>query len=378
MTDRRLYALTIPEGIQTRAESQVPKSQQRQAVLGSDTGNVQAIATEPGERPLTVEYPDEFARIRAAELRELASGVSQPVPFYGISAQTPSDGYYSVSTLNRAGPVDPRSGKFQRARVTIAKEGTPASHWRRVRTGPTQVDHPFGNSTEAPVGIPAAASKVRWYNRETGATAEPTVQTTRSGAAADVDILDAGAAPYDAPEVIYELAFGQEGLTDPRVWDDRGTASRTDGNGALQWQKVFAASHQYEGQLVLENELLRLTIDEPADPGIQADRYTSGSWSAVSLGTSDWQLFDWDIRTIGTAQVAGVAEFQDTTQSPTAFHVLRWQLQRGAADVLWSTDTPVPSGLQTLLSPIAASNIYDPYGDVTSAPQGLRSREEVV
>jgi hypothetical protein len=378
MTDRRLYALTFPEGIQTRAENTLRKAQQRQGVLGSDTGNVESIASEPGERPLTVEYPDEYARLRATELRELASGLSQPLPYYGTTASTPTDGYYSVSQVNRAGPVDPRSGKFQRVRVTVTKEGTPASHWRQVMTDPVQVDHPFGTTTEAEVGVPAAASKVRWFNAETGATEAPTVQATRTGEDGDVDILDATASSYDAPDLLYELAFAEEGITDPRVWDDQGNSSRTDANGALQWQKVFAASHRYEGKIVIDNDLLRVTIDEPADPGISAERYTSGSWSSVSLGASDWQVFDWDIRSVGTARVGGVAEFQDTTQSPTVYHTLRWRIDRGAEDVLWSSDSAVPSGLQTLLDPIAAPRILDAFGSIQATPTGLRSREEVV
>ena len=376
MTDRRLYALTLPAGIQTRADSQVPKAQARQGVLGSDTGNVEAIATEPGERPLTVEYPDEYAGLRAAELRELASGLSQPLPYYGISTATPEDGYYSVSRIERVGPVDPRSDAFQRVRIAIAKEGTPASHWREVSTDPVQVDHPFGNTQEAPVGVPAAASKVRWYDDETEQTAPATVQTTRTTAAGDVDILDATAAPYDAPEVIYELEYDEEGLTDPRVWDTRGFADRTDGNGALQWAKVFAASHRFEGDIVLDNDLLRLTIDEPADPGITAERYDGSSFNTVTLGTSSWEVFDWDIRGVSPCRVGGVAEFTDGS----SYHTLRWRLDRGAADVLWSTtdaEGPIPSGLQDLLAPVAADSIYDAYGDAQAAPQGLRAREEV-
>jgi hypothetical protein len=376
MTDTRLYALTIPEGSQTRLDATVQQQQALQAVLGSDTGSVESIATDPGERPLTVEYPDEYAAIRAAELRELAQGLSQPVPYYGIGTSTPEDGYYTVSRVSEAGPVDPRSDAFQRVRATLTREGTRSSHWRAVTADSSQVDHPFGSVLEAPVGVPAAASKVRWYDSETEAVATPTVQTTRTTADGDVDILDADAAPYDAPEVIYELAYDEEGLVDPRVWDTRGLADRTDGNGALQWQKVFAASHDYTGDVVLENGLLRLTVDEPADPGIQAERYTSGSWSSVSLGASSWEVFDWDVRTIGLARVAGVAEFTDGS----SFHTLSWRLDRGAEDVLWSTsdsEGPVPSDLQTLLDPIAAEHIYDPFGSETSAPQGLRSREEV-
>lgn len=374
MSDRNLYALTLPSGVQVQAEERRPKNQDRQGVLGSDTGNVESIASEPGERPLTVEYPDRYGRQRAAELRELAAGFSQPLPFYAISEQTPADGYYSASSLDRGGPVDPRSGKFQRARVSLTREGSPASHFRRLRTAPVQVDHPFGGDLSAPVGVPAAANKVRWFKPDTQATAIPTVQTTRTAATGGVDILDVEASPYDQPELLYELPFAEEGQTDPRVFDTRGFTSRTDANGALQVQKVFSASHRYEGATVIDNGRLRVTVDETGSPGISAERFSSGSYSAVSLGTSSWAVFDWDIRTIGLATVAGVAEFTDGS----SFHTLRWRLRRGADNLLWSTDSPVPTGLDDLLDPIAASHILDPLGDVRAAPTGLRSREEVV
>jgi hypothetical protein len=376
MTDRNLYALTIPSGIQVRAEQRQQKNQARQGVLGSDTGNVESIANEPGERPLTVEYPGKFARKRAAELREMAAGLSQPLPFYGISEQTPVDGYFAVSGLDRGGPVDPRSGKFQRARVSLTREGSPASHFRRIQTAPAQVDHPFGSDTSAPVGVPTAAQKVRWFQPTTKSTAIPTVQTTRTTEAGDVDILDAAAAPYNQPELLYELPFNEEGFTDVRILDTDEFSDRTADNGALQMQKVFSTSHQYIGGPEIGNNLIRTRPREDSSGALSlvTIRYSNGSYSIVNLPSSSWGVYDWDIRTIGMATAAGVAEFTDGTN----FHTLRWRLHRGAEGFLFGTDDPIPSGLQTLLDPIAASHTLDPFGGIQATPTGLRSREEVV
>lgn len=377
MTDRRLYALTIPAGLQTDTSVGARQQQSQQGVLDSDTGALESIAAEPGERPLEVEYPGGLADVRAAELRELAQGLSQPLPYYGIGTQTPADGYYIVEAPpgRRSGPVDPRDDRFQRVQTQLTKAGTIASHWRAVTTDPVQVDHPFGNTTEAPVGVPAAATKVRWYDGA-DATEEVTVQSTRTAEFGDVDILHARNSTFTAPDLIFELDYSEAGNTDPRVWDDRGQADRVDADGALQWQKVFAADHRFDGDAVLSSGLLRLFVDEPNN-SITAEEYSSGSWSSLSLSSSDWELFDLDIRTIGLAQAAGIMEFRDPTQSPTAFHTLDWHLQRGAEDVLFATTDPVPSGLETLLDPIAADHIYDPYGDVRAAPQGLIKRTEV-
>jgi len=377
MPDKELYALIVPERGLTDTQSRASQQQAIQALLGSDTGNVESIASDPGERPVTVEYVDEYAEVRAQELRELASGLSQPLPYHAVGGRSPDDRYVTVASGD-VGPVDPRSGKAQRATISLRDVGTRASHWREVRTAPTQPDHPFGNSTEAPVGVPAAASKVRWYDRETRETAEPTVQTTRSSRLGDVDILDATAAPFDRPSVIFDVEYALEGETDPRAFDTRGHAEITDENGALRWAKVFTPSHLYRGQAIITNGLLRLTIDEAAGT-ISAERWDAGtsSWTDEALGDSDWEVFDADLRTIGLAQVGGKVEFVDTTQSPTQYHTLGMQLARGNEDVLWTTESGVPGGLQTLLEPIAAEHIYDPFGSLQSAPQRLRAREEV-
>jgi len=306
----------------------------------------------------------------------MAAGLSQPLPFYGISEQTPEDGYFAVSGLDRGGPVDPRSGKFQRARVSLTREGSPASHFRRIQTAPAQVDHPFGSDTSAPVGVPAAAKKVRWFQPATKSTAIPTVQTTRTTEGGDVDILDANNAPYDQPELLYELPFSEEGLTDVRVFDTDEYNARTNGDGALQMQKVFSTSHEYLGPPDIGNNLIRLRPDETASgsSSLLVVRFSNGSYNFQSLPSSSWSVFDWDIRTIGMATAAGVAEFSDGS----SFHTLRWRLHRGAENFLFGTDSPVPSGLQTLLDPIAADHTLDPFGGIQSTPTGLRSREEVV
>lgn len=376
MTDKELYAVPIPSGAQSRLDRSTRQQQSRQTLLNEDSGDVAGLGSEPGDRTLVVEYADEYASVRAAEVRELATSFSQPLPLH-VQTGTSVDDRYVVAQRGEVAPVDPRSETFQRATLLLSDAGTRASHWRRVRTAPAQVDHSFGNATKAPVGVPAAAEKVRWYNPTSGAREVPTVQSTRTSRLGDVDILHARNSSYDDPHLLFNIAYAEEGKTDPRVWDDRGQASITS-SGAVVWQKVFSTDHVFDDQAVLENGLLRLFVDESGN-SLTAEEWDTGtsSWSSLSLGTSDWEIYDLDLRTIGLAQVGGIMEFRDTTQSPTAFHRLGFQLQRGAEDILFSTATPIPSGLDSLLTPIAADHIYDPYGDLTAAPSGLLARSEV-
>jgi hypothetical protein len=230
------------------------------------------------------------------------------------------------------------------------------------------------------VGVPADASKVRWLNEETGAREEPTVQATRSAKDGDVDILHAeDASFYDAstntyPTVIYEIGLTDAGWTDPRVWDDRGNTSVTDANGKTQWAKVFATSHRFDGQALVDNGLVRLTFDEPNN-SLSVEEWGGSSYSSTSLGSADWELYDFDLRNVNLGRVTAVVEFRDTTQSPTAYHRLSMRLSRGYQYPIWGNTiegNAVPSGLDTLLDPVATALIND-----AQPAMGLAAREEV-
>jgi len=84
MPDMELYAVLLPEGGITASDPTVTQQQSIQALLGSDTGDVESIATDPGERLVTVEFPDTFAAVRAQELKEIATGFSQPLPYHAL------------------------------------------------------------------------------------------------------------------------------------------------------------------------------------------------------------------------------------------------------------------------------------------------------
>jgi len=140
---------------------------------------------------------------------------------------------------------------------------------------------------------------------------------------------------------------------------------------------VFAPSHRFDGVPIVSSGKLRIALDESTNT-LSAETYSSGSWSATALGGGDWELFQFDIRQISPTQAGGKIEFRDTTQSPTAFHTLTVQLARGAEAVLFSAVDPIPSGLETRLSPIAADHIYDPYGSLRATPQGLIAKAEVL
>jgi len=376
MTTRRLYNIGISSRSQTRGEQRARQQLAQQGILNEDSGAVTNVASDPDEEQLSLEFAGAYAEQMIAELRELASASGiDAVPYFGVEQQTPADGYYSISTSN-AGRRDPRFEEVEFFDGTLARHGTIENRRRAVQTDISQPDHPFGNSQSAYVGIPATATNVRWFDSKPGDVEDATVVGTRSAEFGDVDVYDAEASSFENPELVYRLDYDQEGRVDPRVWDTYGFDTKQDDDDAVRWQTVFSTAHDYVGDAVLENGLVRLTYDRSA-PSLTVEEWddSSGAWTSVAQGDSDWEVFDVDVRGIGLSSITAVVEFRDSTASPTEYYKLSMDLKRGWESPLWSEidgEGGTPTGLADLLEPVASESAFDPGED-----QGLRKRSEL-
>lgn len=376
MTNRTLYVLAIPSDAQRRERANARQQTASEGILESDLGSVTEIASEPGTQRLEVQFRGTHAEEMVAELEELAASAGiDSVPYYTTSGQTPTDGYYSIERVRDTGRREPPVSQIAEFRGQVTRAGRRHSHLRAVETTPQQVNHPFGNDDRALVGVPNTASKLRWLNPETNATEIPTIVATRNAEFGDVQVVDATASSFSEPTLVYDIAYGDQGPVDPRAWDEHGRGARTDANGNLQWQKVFAASHDYEGEAILSNGLVRARFDQ-ATPSLTVEHWddVNTTWSTTALGTSDWEFYDLDVQQIGLASIFARVEFRDPVQSPTAYFTLEAYVKRGWNDVLWAEpgSAGTPTGLADLLSPVASGLIYDPGEDV-----GLQDRAEV-
>lgn len=374
MTDRKLYVCAISSDAQTRGKAKAQQRTTQLGVLKSDTGVVEAIATEPGEQRLTLEYRGKYAEKLSSELDELANASAiGELPYFARTTSTPADGYYSV-TSSSSGRSDPRADQLTTFEGTLSRIGTRASHRRAIETTLSQEDHPFGNDQTAHVGVPATASQVQWYDADTRTTSDPTLVATRNAELGDVEIYDAQAPTIDDPTLIYAIDYSDEGPTDIRVWDERGVGSKLDAGGVLQWQKVFIASHDFAGEAIVDNGLVRLRFDE-STPALTVERWddAASSWSSQALGTSDWEFRDLDLREVGLASVHARVEFRNPATSPTEYYSLDCWLARGAVDPLWGEidgEGGTPTGLVDLLDPVANASINEPGETKTLVDRG--------
>jgi len=371
MTDRRLYTAVIPSGAFAPESGETTVRRRLSKLAGLESGAaVEATGTEPGEYRIDGQFRGKFAERATAELTELLEAdVLDAVELYGVGASTPEDGYFQAErgTNSRPRPQTPGVVAFD---GDLSKEGTRASQRRAVATDPKERPHPWGNDTAELVGVPAAATKVQWLDYERTQTESASPADTVTAEFGDVDRFDLAAAPTgfeDRPLLVFDLPLAESGNVDAAVFDTYGDA-RTDADGDFAWGQVFRSDHVFEGDAVLSNGRLRVTLDGDTNT-LTAERYASGSWSAVSLGASDWQLFDVDLRHPGAAQVRARLTFEDSASGD--LFELEAVLHRGWSGLqFYSPDNlQVPSGLVTLLDPIASARVLDPQPERTLVPR---------
>jgi len=365
----RLYTTRVSDDA---IQSQEPSAQARlEALAGLDAlGAVESTGQQPADLRLNGQYRGEYAEMLRTELRELASSPTKDaLAWYAIGGGDPDAGYYTAESTS-GGRLRPQADAITTFDVSLTQKGTRASHRRAIRPDPKERPHPWGNDTTEYVGVPAAAGKVQWLSRERDATAAATPVDTVTAEFGSVERYDVAASPAsvgDRPYLVYDLPLSESGPVDAHVYDTYGRAE-INADGDFAWQEVHRSDHVPRGILVIENGRLRLRLDETN--GLAAERYSAGSWAGVTLGTSDWRLFDADLRRPGAAQVRARLTFEDTTTGD--LFELACVLPRGWADALFYSpaDLQVPSGLVTRLDPIAATTVKDVQPERTLIERG--------
>lgn len=364
MSVRRLYTVTIPENALQQRSGQAQQRQELAKLTGlSGDGSVIQVGSNPGEFDVEGQFRGTDAEMMAAEVSELAgSDAISSVAFYDPDTDVAAAGYYTVERIQnrRFRPQRPEVASFQ---IRLAREGTRDSHLRYIRTNNRDVTHDFGSDATERINIPNTATKVRWIAEDKSATTPATsVGTTAAefGTIAQYDPTNAPAA-YDSPGIVYQLPYSDSGNVDAAVFDTRGLSEFV--NGDFKWQQVFQSSHEFSGSVVLENGVVRLTIDESTN-SLTAEEWDSGTsaWVSRSLGvTGGWQVIDVDVIDANPARVYAQLEFEDTDDSSRysldAFLHWGWSNVQFAVPV--SLSGPIPSDLVTYLDPVASPRYVD-------------------
>ena len=378
MTTQRLYRTPVPDSALRSIDEESDAQIERLGLLEGNT-NVQPVSGGATDLRIEAVYRGKYADRLATELIELLdSQVLQTLSLAPIDGQAETDGYYAVEGQD-GGREAPQSAAVNRVQGRLVKEGTRSSHRRTVHTRLSQPDpgNVFGNDTTAIVGVPAAATRVTWFDRSYSDSEPIDVVETVSAKHGDVDLVDARAVDLgDDPVLVYDLPYDRQGDVDPSVWDPYGTDSIRDDDGHVQWQRVFDPAHdpRADAEFVFENGLIRLWLQDGPEKTIRADEWDPAAeeWLPIELDEGEWVLVETDLRRIGALAIEAQCVFSDGDDE----YPIDLRLERGYERPQWfvpqSVSEPIPEGLESLLEPIANESVFE-----TGASIGLVSRREV-
>lgn len=368
MNKRVLYNLAIPEEATMSTEKTSSQKLYSEGSVTEDGTTVESVSLQPGEYMLRGQYRGRLAEKLSNELEQLFSADGyKALPFYSTDT-TRDDGYYALKNIN-SGPLARNEPRVQSFDGILKKKGTRSDYWRAIKTGRLQVENPFGSSIARSIAVHSDAGKVRWFDGMSSVESASATDTMTSEFG-DVDVYDAEDSSYNNPVLIYSIPYASEGRADPCVFDTDGNADKfitSEDPKILQWRRVFTKNHEYDGSVVFDNGLLRVEMDESAGE-ISAERYSSGSWSSVSLTASDWSVWDVDVYRINQHQCSAQVTFFNAGNTPE-YYIYNMTLFRGR-DNIQITD---PSGqtsqttasLDSMLENIADDETLDPEATVS-------------
>jgi hypothetical protein len=383
-----LYSSPLPEAATTDESDSLGQQLSELGLLNGDSAAVESVSSEAADLTLEGQYRwgEEFSTMVANELDELANAGLSQLPLYQRDGTYQNQGFYEIKSADVKPVHANRRGAWEYT-LSLTNAGKRGSKFRGLSTNTWQPDHPWGNTMEAFVGIPANARKARWLASDgSGQVAPASSVQTVAGKPVDVALYDveAGEAALGSsnPTLVYDAEYAADVLGSVRVYDTRGYSAKfsNSGDGPRQWQICHSTEHDIENAIVLSNGIIRVQFDEFSTPDISADEWdeSTSSWVAINAvetdgSNTDWTLADIDLTEIGMQDVRCQLEFEHPTQG---LYDLNASLQVGRQRVLFyrpkSGSDPVPSGLETWLSSIAADWILDP-----KAERGLVARSEV-
>lgn len=379
----QLYLVPLPDSQTTRPPSQAVRSRVDVSGILEEGGiATEAIATEGVDLTIRgqIRLGPTFSKKVADELDSLGESSYSGIALYDESQSALGDrrGYYEIRDVD-VNPAHKATSDAFEYTATLDKTGTRETHWRAVELSEVDVGTNLATGSSGLLGVPSDDRKERWYSVASGfESANPT--STVSGEYGDIDLFDPSNSSFSDPVLLFEQPYGAEGSTDVRVWDDNGSdkfATFSDGSGGsidiTQWTHAFHPGFEYEGTPLVDNGLIRLRFDE-GNSVLEAWEWddSNSAWSSISITHGDWELFDADVEQIAPASVDVFAEFEDTQSGD--IHAARLSIQRGIsrAVVRNPQNDTIPSGLETVLDPVASDQTTD-----LQPEQTLLSRGEV-
>jgi hypothetical protein len=369
----RLYTTPLPDSQATTSDEGVRTQIQQSGLLEAGGTATEKISAENIDLVAegTFEFGARFSRKLATELESLGESDYSGLPFYDPGGGGRTAGYYELEQVD-VSPSHPVNEDAFEYTVGLKFTGTRQDVWSGVATNSEDVQTGLATGSNSLVGVPAGASKVRWYSESAGKEPASVVDTV-TGEFGRVDRYDPNATSITNPMLLYELPYRDTGGMDVRVYDDHNLdkyfevvadsepvstttlVGSADVGGvrqrASQWTHAYHTSYEFEGRPVVDNGLLRVRFDE-AEGVVEAYEWDTSTtaWSALSVNHGDYELVDADFEEVGPMDVRVYTEWYDTVDDRLEQAIISVQrgLKRGIAR--YPSGTTQTSGLESVLS----------------------------
>lgn len=427
----QLYLVPLPDADAQRTDKAVASAIQQAGLLEGNGVAVENVATDSVDA--TVEGQIRFGKTLSRKVGEEIDSLSESsyttLPLFSETGAIDerTRGYYEIEDAD-VSPAKPGVEHVFQYTVGLSVAGTREDSRRAVRTNPTAVDSVYPDaSTAALIAIPNTATEVRWYDDASGTEAATATETAESeyGTIARYDPADAS---FTDPTLTYDLAFGDDGPTDVRVYDSRDRvkfAATASGQQVNTWIHAYHTGYQFDGAAVIDTGRFRLVLGGNINDAVDAEARTVASgdtftvqngetvidssltvedggtftvqstglhiltddlrndfgaaewndtdqrWEPISVTGPAWSLTSWSLTGIRPARVTIQTRWSDGTNE----YVLNATAERGADRLVWEVPenaTDPAQGLIDLLEPTARDT-----DETAHATQGLINRDKL-
>lgn len=353
----QLYLTPLPERTGDDATDQIGSQVEQAGLLDTGGTSVENVATENVDfrKQGRIQYGTTLSKKVAEELDSLSESSYTTLALYDATGgrKARKRGYYEVTRIDVSPAQEARNDVYEYDSV-LTLAGTREDSQRRVRTNPQTVDSFYAVGSPEPVAIPAAATRVRWYDDANGTEAASAVSSAMSEFGG-VEFYQPDNASFDTPSLIYDLDFAEEGNVDVRVYDDRDRekiAETASGGQVSVWTHAYHTGYQFEGKPVVDTGRLRVYLDDDAG-SVSAETYNTNDdvWDKVGLTMGDYTLEDFSFESIGPASVTVRVTLRDKTDGSEGDTFVK--LRRGRDKVLLT-----PAAGETIYSDDDAANVF--------------------
>lgn len=393
----RVYLTPLPDSQASTSDEGVRTQIQQSGLLQEGGTAVEKIAQDNIDLVVSgnFNFGATFSEKVADELESLSESTYNGLPFFTPSAPNGGRnvGYYELERVD-VSPSHPVNQDAFEYTAAFTFTGTRETDWSAVQTNIEDVQTGLATGTNARIGLPAGASKTKWFGVEEG-TESATAESTVTAEFGNLDRYDPQDTSIVNPILLYELPYTDAGSVDVRVFDDRGLAkyyeveadsttvstSTQVGTATVsgtkqrvsQWTHVYHTSFEFDGAPVVDNGRLRLRFDE-ANGVVEAYEWDTAEfeWSQLTVSHGDYELVDADFEEIGATDTRVYTEWVDTGSDTLEQAIISVQRGLDRAIARYPPDTTQTAGLESVLSAFVGDYATDPKPTRT-----LKSRGEV-